>query len=251
MWYTPISGIWQTVWLESVPQKYIRGIKITPNLEGIKLEIDGSEEQYRILIKSRKDGTEQELCTSEKSFYIKVQNPKLWTPEDPNLYDLTIEGKQDKIQSYFGLRTVGIAQDKKGLPRLLLNGKPYFFNGVLDQGYWPEGIFLPNSENGWEDDILAMKKLGFNTLRKHIKIESDFFYEACDRLGMVVFQDFVNNSDYSFFHDTVLPTLFNCHFDDHNFHKSSESRRIFKEIVTDTIKCLYNFPCVCYYTIFN
>ena len=251
MWYTPISGIWQTVWLESVPKNYIRKIKITPDLEGIKLEIDGDEEKYSVKIKSREDGTEQAISTSEKNLYIKVQNPKLWSPEEPNLYDLTIEGKQDKIQSYFGLRTVGIGLDENGLKRLLLNGKPYFFNGILDQGYWPEGIFLPNSESGWENDILAMKKLGFNTLRKHIKIEPDSFYEACDRLGMVVFQDFVNNSDYSFFHDTVLPTICTCHFDDRRYHNSSESRSIFKESVSDTIDTLYNFPCICYYTIFN
>ena len=276
MWYTPVSGIWQTVWLESLPEKYIRGIKITPDLEGIKLEIDGDDDEYAVEIKSRSDGKIQTFkCTqtqnnaqqnsprnpNAKFFYIKIENPKLWTPESPELYDISIQGSQDKIESYFALRTVGIGPDKDGYQRLLLNGKPYFFNGVLDQGYWPQGIFLPNSERGWEDDILAMKKLGFNTLRKHIKIEPAGFYEACDRLGMVVFQDFVNNADYSFFHDTILPTVFgatssfitgkNKLFDDRHFHKSAETRRIFKQTLTDTINHLYNFPCICYYTIFN
>ncbi len=288
MWYTPVSGIWQTVWLESMPQKYIRAIKITPDLEGIALEIDGDDDEYAVEIKSRSDGKIQTFkCTqtqnyprindsgqtqniaqqnstrnpSTKSFYIKVENPKLWSPESPELYDISIQGSQDRIQSYFALRTLGISPDKDGYQRLLLNGKPYFFNGVLDQGYWPQGIFLPNSERGWEDDILAMKKLGFNTLRKHIKIEPAGFYEACDRLGMIVFQDFVNNADYSFFHDTILPTVFgatspfitgkNKFFDDRHFHKSTETRRIFKQTVTDTINHLYNFPCICYYTIFN
>ncbi len=263
MWYTPVSGIWQTVWIESVPQKYIKGIKITPDLEGIKLEIDGDDDAYDIQIKSRTDvdGTTQNLTTSEKFLYIKIQNPKLWTPENPNLYDLTIQGSQDKIQSYFGLRTVGTGRDANGYERLLLNGKPYFFNGVLDQGYWPQKIFLPNSEKGWDNDILAMKKFGFNTLRKHIKIEPPLFYEACDRLGMIVFQDFVNNADYSFFHDTILPTIFgdsarfhsgkSLLFNDRHFHKSSETRQIFKQTVQTTIANLYNFPCICYYTIFN
>ncbi len=272
MWYTPVSGIWQTVWLESVPEKYIRGIKITPDLEGITLEIDGDDEEYSISIKPRNAEAEtgskssaseylQQLKTRERSLYIKIENPKLWLPEAPNLYDLTIEGTEDKVQSYFGLRTVGIGRDSDGYLRLLLNGKPYFFNGVLDQGYWPQGIFLPNSERGWENDILAMKKLGFNTLRKHIKIEPPGFYEACDRLGMVVFQDFVNNADYSFFHDTILPTIFgdSCHFhsgksllfNDRHFHKSPETRRVFKETAEATIKNLYNHPCICYYTIFN
>ena len=261
MWYTPVSGIWQTVWIESLPQKYIRGIKITPDLQGIRLEIDGDDQAYDIQIKSRSDGSGQSLTTQEKSLYIKIQNPKLWSPESPELYDLTIQGSQDKIQSYFGLRTLGISPDSQGYQRLLLNGKPYFFNGVLDQGYWPQGIFLPNNEKGWENDILAMKKLGFNTLRKHIKIEPGLFYEACDRLGMVVFQDFVNNSDYSFFHDTILPTIFgdsayfhsgkSLLFNDRHFHKKPENRRIFKETVQSTIQSLYNFPCICYYTIFN
>ena len=256
MWYTPVSGIWQTVWIESVPASYIRGLKITPDLEGINLEIDGDDESYEIQIKPRGEGETQSLTTCEKSLYIKIENPKLWSPEEPNLYDITIKGSQDTVQSYFGLRTLGIAPDSDGYQRLLLNGKPYFFNGVLDQGYWPEGIFLPNSEKGWESDILAMKKLGFNTLRKHIKIEPANFYEACDRLGMVVFQDFVNNSDYSFLHDTVLPTIFprlcdKGFFKDKNYHKNPESRRIFKESAAATIDALYNFPCICYYTIFN
>ena len=260
MWYTPVSGIWQTVWLESVPEKYIRGIKITPDLEGITLEIEGDDDEYAVLIKSRTDGAEQNQTATRKN-YIKIENPKLWSPESPELYDITIQGSQDKVQSYFALRTVGIGRDDDGYQRLLLNGKPYFFNGVLDQGYWPEGIFLPNSERGWEQDILAMKKLGFNTLRKHIKIEPAGFYEACDRLGMIVFQDFVNNADYSFFHDTILPTVFgatsnfitgkNKIFDDRHFHQSPETRRIFKQTVADTISHLYNFPCICYYTIFN
>ena len=261
MWYTPVSGIWQTVWLESVPEKYIRGIKITPDLEGIALEVDGDDDEYAVQIKSRSDEKVQTFNLSEKSFHIKIDNPKLWSPESPELYDISIQGSQDKVQSYFALRTVGIGCDDDGYQRLLLNGKPYFFNGVLDQGYWPQGIFLPNSEQGWEDDILAMKKLGFNTLRKHIKIEPAGFYEACDRLGMIIFQDFVNNADYSFFHDTILPTVFgstsnfitgkNKLFDDRHFHKSAETRRIFKQTVTDTINHLYNFPCICYYTIFN
>ena len=261
MWYTPVSGIWQTVWLESVPEKYIRGIKITPDLEGIALEVDGDDDEYTVQIKSRSDEKVQTFNLGEKSFYIKIQNPKLWSPESPELYNITIQGSQDKVQSYFALRTVGIGCDDDGYKRLLLNGKPYFFNGVLDQGYWPQGIFLPNSERGWEYDIIAMKKLGFNTLRKHIKIEPAGFYEACDRLGMIVFQDFVNNADYSFFHDTILPTVFgatsnfitgkNKLFDDRHFHQSAETRRIFKQTVADTISHLYNFPCICYYTIFN
>ena len=256
MWYTPVSGIWQTVWIESVPASYIRGLKITPDLEGINLEIDGDDEEYEIQIKPRGEGETQSLTTREKSLYIKIENPKLWSPEEPNLYDITVKGAQDTVQSYFGLRTLGISRDQEGYPRLQLNGKPYFFNGILDQGYWPEGIFLPNSEKGWESDILAMKKLGFNTLRKHIKIEPANFYEACDRLGMVVFQDFVNNSDYSFMHDTILPTVFprlcdQGFFKDKNYHKSPETRRIFKKTVAATIDALYNFPCICYYTIFN
>jgi beta-galactosidase/beta-glucuronidase len=122
---------------------------------------------------------------------------------------------------------------------------------VLDQGYWHDGIYTPSSPDKYAEDILAMKSLGYNTLRKHIKIEPEIFYYECDRLGMAVFQDMVNNSDYSFLMDSVLPMAGRNKVDDKNLHDDPESRMIFLESMEGTVKALYNHPSICYWTIFN
>jgi hypothetical protein len=179
---------------------------------------------------------------------IDLQNPRTWSPEDPYLYKFTVTSGADKVESYFAIRTLEI-KTVKGYPRLCLNGKPYFFHGLLDQGYFSDGIYLPANPEGYLFDILEMKKQGFNMLRKHIKIEPELFYYYCDKYGMVVFQDMVNSGKYSFFIDTALPTagmrsLFT--------HRASKTRR--ESFIRDskaTIDLLYNHPSVCYYTIFN
>ncbi|MBQ2826776.1 MAG: glycoside hydrolase family 2, partial [Clostridia bacterium] len=138
-----------------------------------------------------------------------------------------------------------------GKPRLCLNGKPYLFNGLLDQGYFHDGIFLPATPEGYEKDILLAKSMGFNTLRKHIKVEPQIFYYLCDTLGIAVFQDMVNNSKYSFFKDTVRPTIGLRRRSDSRMHNNIESRAAFKKCMKETVNLLYNFPSVVYYTIFN
>ncbi|MBQ7581296.1 MAG: glycoside hydrolase family 2 [Lachnospiraceae bacterium] len=254
MWYTPVSGIWQSVWIESVPKDYIRAIRLTPSLEDVKVKIEGGTGIYSVRVYDRQNPDEG-TCIFEQTFEgtdftIKVLDPKLWSPEEPNLYGLVIESGEDKITSYFGLRTIGV-KEINGRKRICLNGRPYFFHGVLDQGYYPQGIFLPNNESGYGKDILKMKALGFNTLRKHIKVEPACFYEACDRLGMIVFQDMVNNAPYSFFRDTALPTVFHFRVPDRRRHNNPKTRNIFLEHAKETVSHLYNYPCICYYTIFN
>jgi beta-galactosidase/beta-glucuronidase len=138
-----------------------------------------------------------------------------------------------------------------GTPRVLLNGKPYFFNGVLDQGYFSDGIYTPASPKEYENDILAMKSLGFNTLRKHIKVEPEEFYYQCDRIGMVVFQDMVNNGKYSFLRDTALPTIGIKKLPESWIKRTSAQKDAFVEGMRRTVNQLYNHPSVCYYTIFN
>ena len=254
MWYTAISGIWQSVWIESVPTSYIENIRLTPSLTEVKIEITGGTGSYQVGIYDRQDPHEgtciYQQTHTQKTFTIPIDNPRLWSPEDPNLYGLVIKSGEDEIVSYFGLRTVGIRKIN-GYQRLCLNGKPYFFHGVLDQGYYPQGIFLPNNAGGYEKDVQSMKELGFNTLRKHIKIEHPAFYEACDRLGMIVFQDMVNNAPYSFFKDTALPTVFHGHVSDKRRHNDPKTRAIFTEHAKETVSHLYNYPCICYLTIFN
>ncbi|HKM04293.1 MAG TPA: MFS transporter [Lachnospiraceae bacterium] len=248
MWYTSISGIWQTVWLESVSTEYIRGIKMVPTLNSVTIHVDSDATTKEILIKTEK-GMIHKLF-EEKEITIGLDEPKLWSPESPYLYEFEIKTKEDKINSYFALRTLTI-EKRDNTPRLCLNGEPYFFHGLLDQGYFSDGIYLPASVNGFYKDITMMKELGFNTLRKHIKIEPALYYHLCDKLGMVVFQDMVNMGSYSFLRDTVLPTIgFNKVKDIKSFQKKKVMLN-FKRFTKETIQHLYNYPSICYWTIFN
>ena len=245
MWYTPVSGIWQSVWLESVCEDFVIALKITPTAESVNIKVSGGKKKKKITLKS---GEVYEFDGEEIDIYPK--EPKAWTPETPHLYYFTLESGEDRVESYFALRTIEIGE-WGGVKRILLNGKPYFFNALLDQGYYPDGIFLPATSAGYEGDIMLAKSLGFNTLRKHIKIEPMVFYHLCDKLGMVVFQDMVNNSDYSFIRDTALPTVGLKRLSDKNLHKNKESREVFISTMRGTIEHLYNTPSVLYYTIFN
>ncbi|MBR5356290.1 MAG: glycoside hydrolase family 2, partial [Lachnospiraceae bacterium] len=249
MWYTPIMGIWQSVWIESVCKDYIKDIEITPYLDRISVNVLGGEAPFNVQVSFDKE-TVFEGSFDAPFFQINIKDPKHWTPDTPFLYDIKISTKDDEIKSYFGLRTVEIKK-VKGVSRILLNKKPVFFNGVLDQGYFPEGIFTPNSEKTYEDDILRLKELGINTIRKHIKIEPECFYEACDRLGMFVFQDMVNNGDYKFFRDTLYPTFISKKKDDTKGKHPEETMYFFESQMEETLAHLYNFPSIVYYTIFN
>ena len=146
----------------------------------------------------------QPIFNGELQQNITVERPQLWSPENPKLYDFTLTNEAgDEVQSYFAVRTLE-TKDINGIPRLCLNGKPYFFHGLLDQGYFSDGIFTPASPEEFKNDILSMKELGFNMLRKHIKIEPQLFYYYCDIYGMAVFQDFVNNGRYSFHAGSII-----------------------------------------------
>lgn len=249
MWYTPVMGIWQSVWIESVAKDYIKDIEITPYLDRISVNVVGGEAPFNVKVSFKEDAV-YEGSFDAPFFQVKINNPKLWSPESPSLYDISIATKTDEIKSYFGLRTVEVSK-VNGVARILLNKKPVFFNGVLDQGYFPEGIFTPNSEKSYEDDILRLKSLGINTIRKHIKIEPECFYEACDRLGMFVFQDMVNNGDYKFFRDTLYPTFISKKKDDTKGKHSEEAMYFFESQMEETLAHLYNFPSIVYYTVFN
>ena len=244
MWYTPVSGIWQSVWLESVPEKYIE-----------KLHMENRGYSVKISIEPAMNGTVHvaglgSFDLQNGSVTITPENPKLWSPENPYLYDFTVEAGEDEVTSYFAIRALEVKKVGK-YPRLCLNGKPYFFHGLLDQGYWPDGIFTPATPECYADDILMMKKLGFNTLRKHIKVEPEEFYYQCDKLGMIVFQDMVNNGDYKFLRDTALPTVGIQTLDDRKLHADELGRRRFLEGMEATVKQLKNHPSICYWTIFN
>ena len=245
MWYTPVSGIWQTVWVESVPETYVASLNIENRAGSVTIDTGNPELTGTVTVKELGSF---ELADGKVT--ITPENPHLWSPEDPYLYEFTLEAGEDKVESYFALRTLEI-KTVNGWPRLCLNGKPYFFNGLLDQGYWPEGLLTAPAPESYEVDILAMKKLGYNTLRKHIKVEPEEFYYRCDKLGMIVWQDMVNNSDYNFNRDTALPTVGMLSIPDKHLHRDQLHRSRFFMSMIKTVMQLRNHPSIVYWTIFN
>ncbi|MBR2025444.1 MAG: glycoside hydrolase family 2 [Clostridia bacterium] len=246
MWYTPISGIWQTVWIESVPEHYIKNLRIEINNDGADIIADANDGV--VVLKALHEVTEHEF--KDGRAHVVLNTPKYWTPEAPHLYHFELRTKNDAVESYFALRKIEI-RNINGHDRVFLNGEPYFFNGVLDQGYYSDGIFLPASPENFRRDIETMKSMGFNTLRKHIKIEPEIFYYECDRLGMIVFQDMVNNGSYSFARDTLLPTIGMKKLPNGFRGKNERAENEFLKSMKNTVSQLYNHPCVCYWTIFN
>ncbi|MDD3141256.1 MAG: MFS transporter [Lachnospiraceae bacterium] len=248
MWYTPVSGIWQTVWMESVSVDYIQKLEITPALDAITIKVVSLARNKTITIRTEEGNIVHNF--EGDRITISIDNPRHWTPEDPYIYEFEIRTTHDVVQSYFALRTITIKEVDK-IARLCLNNKPYFFHGLLDQGYFSDGIYLPASGNGYYKDIITMKELGFNTLRKHIKVEPLWFYYLCDKLGMVVFQDMVNNGHYSYVKDTILPTLGFTKRNDTQMVREKDVKGNFEKFTQETIQHLYNVPSICCWTIFN
>ena len=250
MWYTPVSGIWQSVWMEAVPAAYIDALHVDSYadraevfVETVGMSADG------VAVVQLPDG---ELTVPIRNGHGVIIPPDApcWSPEDPYLYGMTVTVGDDTVESYFALRGIEVGT-VDGIPRLCLNGRSYFFNGLLDQGYFSDGIFLPASPEGYERDILAAKRLGFNTLRKHIKVEPELFYYACDRLGMAVMQDAVNNGSYSFLRDTALPTVGLRRRDDRRMHRDPVKRVAFLMGMARMVKSVRHHPSVVMYTVFN
>lgn len=215
-WYTSTSGIWQTVWLEAVSKCHIEKIKILPDIDtesfNIKTTLSDNE---NVSLKITVSDGEKVVLSKDISLdeTVKLENPKLWSCEEPNLYYITLELSQngeitDTVKSYFGMRKFNIAKDKFGVMRLFLNNEPYFQRGLLDQGYWCDGGLTPPTDEAMIFDISEMKRLGFNMLRKHIKIEPMRWYYHCDRLGMLVWQDMISGGKYiGDFYAGFLPNI--------------------------------------------
>ena len=311
MYYHGQSGIWQTVWLEFVPEIYLKGLKITPLLEeeAVELRLTFSDDpeygrmgtanhtecrdsRVRITVFSQAlynsedeldhapepagpvfeyepEGKEAEgkepartfdfPCKRRIKVRIPVPEPILWSPENPVLYAFRIEAGEDVVDSYFAMRSFGVGKDEAGRARLLLNGVPYFFHGVLDQGYWPESLMTAPSDQAMIFDITQMKELGFNMLRKHVKIEPARWYWHCDRIGMVVWQDMVNGGGpVHKILETYGPTLFpplGTHLRDNHYallsRQDADARRRFEKDLRRMIRQLYNCPCIGMWVPFN
>lgn len=262
LFYTPNSGIWKSVWLESVSENYLKELKITPNYDessvSLFLTTDIDEEAF-IEIYSGNELVKKTVLRTNQNETVHLENFIAWSPENPHLYDLVIKTGKDQVKSYFGMRKFSTGLDAKGILRFYLNNKPFFYNGVLDQGYWPEGLLTPPSDEALKYDIVKLKELGFNTIRKHIKIESDRFYYHCDKIGMIVWQDMPNGGgDYNMLFVTYLPNASNWfarNIKDSSygiFKRQDLTGRIqyFKDL-ENMIKHLYSFTSIAVWVPFN
>ncbi|UPK68006.1 sugar-binding domain-containing protein [Chitinophaga filiformis] len=254
--YTPSSGIWQTVWMEVVPESYIQALKIIPDVDkqSVSLEVAISKGEatfsddfsndlnteadlsdYSINIEVKKGNSVVSRCAAPagKPIIVQVKNPHLWSPDDPFLYDLRLQlvkkGKVvEEIGSYFGMRKIAVQKDERGIDRIFLNNKYIYNLGTLDQGFWPDGLYTAPTDEALKFDIIAAKAMGFNTIRKHIKIEPDRWYYHADKLGMLIWQDMVNPGN-----DT------------------KEGRDEFEKENKINIAQLYNHPSIVTWVLFN
>ncbi|MEG2720883.1 MAG: glycoside hydrolase family 2 TIM barrel-domain containing protein, partial [Oscillospiraceae bacterium] len=262
-WYTATSGIWQTVWLESVNNCYIKKIKMLPNIDiktvNIKTELSETENtKLRLSIFDN----EELLLEKEISNDEDILMPKFicWCPENPKLYDIKLEVYKDdilcdSIKSYFGMRKFAVQNDKYGVARLFLNNEPYFQKGLLDQGYWCDGGMTSPTDEAMIFDISEMKRLGFNMLRKHIKVEPLRWYYHCDRLGMIVWQDMISGGKYiGDFYAGVLPNI-GIKVKDNKYTTFSRGekkwRDDYRKEISEMIDLLYNSVSIYCWVPFN
>ena len=254
IWYTPQSGIYMPVWLESMPKEYIEKLKITPLYDKGAVEIivfTNTKDKDAVIVFENK---EYKVKTN-KPYLLKVNDFISWTPENPHLYPFVVKYVDDEVSSYFAMRKISVATDKYGIKRIHLNNKVLFNTGLLDQGYYHEGYLTPPDDETVVYEIKVAKEMGFNVLRKHIKIEWERFYYHCDRLGMLVWQDFVNGGEPYNFVTVHVPAVLNIHFKDTNYKRfarqNERGRELFYAEAKRTIEHLYNYPCIILWTIFN
>ena len=265
MFYTAQSGIWQTVWMERVPENYVEKLKVTPDLKNGCANVVVQAANPKGAVITAKIGTEEVAsCISDETGTATLQLVKdrlrLWSPEDPFLYDLEVAMPDgDRVTSYFAMRQWAVERDGAGVLRFFLNGKPYFLHGLLDQGYWKEGLYTAPTDDAMVYDIETVKSMGFNMLRKHVKIEPERWYYHCDRLGMVVWQDMVNGGGkipmwfVTYAINVFHPVL--RRYKDTNyklFSRTNEAERArYYEELREMVEHLYNHPSIGCWVPFN
>jgi beta-galactosidase/beta-glucuronidase len=270
MWYTPQSGIWQTVWMEVVPASRVSTIEARASLDDGSLELvatvsrAGEELIVEVLDADGIVVASQRVSANELRVRacLQIDQPHPWNVDDPYLYDLRISYGADCVQSYCAFRTVGVEKDVDGVPRFCLNHKPLFVRGLLDQGYWPDGLMTAPSDEALVYDITTARSAGFNMLRKHIKVEQERWYWHCDRLGMLVWQDMVSGGGIpGEWTSANIPTLFRRSWTMHADEKprswrglgasSAEYRDEWQRTARQTVRYLGGHPCIATWVVFN
>lgn len=253
IWYTPQSGIWQTVWMEAVPRHYIESLRIVPLFDQSAVEVMVRCSQP-LQCEATVDGRTVPFTSGEPA-RIPMPDFRAWSPEDPYLYDLSVTLGEDRVESYFGMRKMEVRADRGGVKRLFLNGEPYFQSGLLDQGYWPDGLYTAPSDEALIYDIQTAKAMGFNLLRKHIKVEPMRWYYHCDRLGMMVWQDMPSGGGKYRFSTITLPLVTGIHRRDNHYRAfaraSSQGRGEYMDELEEMVGQLFNAPSVVLWVPFN
>jgi len=267
IWYTAVSGIWQTVWLEVVPETSIASLKLTPDLDSemltVELKLRGTADGIRVRVETSQTG-EKIFSTSEQAtgpVRLVIRDPRVWSPADPYLYDLRVQLVRDdhiidEVESYFAMRKFGLVKDVKGHLRFALNDEPLFLYGPLDQGYFPDGLYTPPSEEAMLFDIEYTRQIGCNMIRKHIKVEPLRWYYHCDRVGMIVWQDMPNGGLIDGELVATLSLLLGLHRDDRyrlrRFGRAdAENRARYRSELQEMIDHLYNAACIAIWVPFN
>ena len=249
IWYTPTSGIWQTVWLEPVSAAHLTGLKIVPDIDNASVSVHplttATLGEMSVEVTIREGGTRVNSDTRPAGgqMTIPIKNPRLWSPENPHLYTLTATLKVgshtiDRVESYFGMRKISLGKDEKGFTRMLLNNKPYFQFGPLDQGFWPDGLYTAPTDEALRYDIEMTRKMGFNMARKHVKIEPDRWYYWCDKLGLLVWQDMPSGDKY------IKPS-------ESDITRSPESAREFETELRALVEGRRNHPSIVMWVPYN
>ena len=257
IWYTPVTGIWQTVWLESVSPSYISSTKNTPDIDkqliNVEAKIENSlpNDQVKITAWDGLTQVAEQTATPNSVAALSVINPKLWSPSNPFLYDLKItllrNGKVvDEVKSYFAMRKISMKPDENGVQRMLLNNQFVFQYGPLDQGWWPDGLYTAPTDEALRFDIVKTKEMGFNMIRKHVKVEPARWYRHCDELGMLVWQDMPSGDLGNNWEQR--PGITGAETDR---DRTPESENIYRTEWKAIMDATYNFPSIVVWVPFN
>lgn len=257
IWYTPVTGIWQTVWLEAVPATYISSLKPTPAIDRNELAVEVNTEHLipgdviEVAAFDHGQPVAQQRAGADGKAVLKIVSPKLWSPDHPNLYDLKVSirrnGKTiDEVSSYAAMRKISVAPDKDGIQRLLLNNEFVFQYGPLDQGWWPDGLYTAPNDAALKSDIVTTKEMGFNMIRKHVKVEPARWYAYCDQLGMLVWQDMPSGDMGNQWEPR--PGVYGRATEK---ERTAESEAIYRTEWAEIMKDLYPFPSIVIWTPFN